>query len=523
MTVRRVVLYPISVEPVVVEAVFDPADGFPWPQTNQPRSDAWPRYTWVLSAVSSPLERPSVASWVQPTAEPVRTTPRNHAALLPASVFVGDPADTFFGQFPWPGIVQPVQQVPRNDAALLPAAVFVGEPSDVAFKPEDGFPWRDIAQPHGSAWPVAIPVYQASLRVIDRPSVASWYVQPQEPVRQTPFSLAAILADGAYVGEPIAEAPFDPADFPFLYPENPIVAPHNLAARLPATVAPVLVSLLVLDVDWDDDGIPTDDTGRHSPTVQGNVVGQTAVRCSGNSAGQFFQEAGVEFDGVTYGLSSDWEFEDRPFFIRTRVAWQAAAGLGTVIVSNFQLDAFTNQSWMLLWAGPDSGGPLLQFVASKTGKTSPAGDIVNLTSSFTPTLNQWYEVAVGRDNADTWRLYLDGAVVASVVKGSFSIFPPAFIPLMVGRRLAAIGSRRVMTGWIDDVEISVGEDPFAGAYTAAACESGNIWQTPEQNQPMRVVDDRDYLFDSLFAPVTTQVTRPPRHEGLTRNVGRFLK
>ena len=92
--------------------------------------------------------------------------------------------------------------------------------------------------------------------------------------------------------------------------------------------------------------------------------------------------------------------------------------------------------------------------------TNGTNNAVVMQGAFTPTLNQWYHIAVDFDGT-TYRIYIDGVVKASSTT-TFT-FHDSTAVCMIGDDAGDIGQD--FDGWIDNVRITKGAARYAGAFT----------------------------------------------------------
>lgn len=147
-----------------------------------------------------------------------------------------------------------------------------------------------------------------------------------------------------------------------------------------------------------------------------------------------------------------WHFAAGQFTVEAWIRWTTAPVSGNYEqIAGQTIVAGSSRSWSL---GMTSGN--LNFYYS-TGGTA-----INRTigAAFSPTLNQWYHIAVDRDAANTIRVYIDGSIHASASVGSDSIFNSTS-PL----RIAGDSTWWGFAGQIDDLRITNGYAWYAGAFT----------------------------------------------------------
>lgn len=163
--------------------------------------------------------------------------------------------------------------------------------------------------------------------------------------------------------------------------------------------------------------------------------------------------------------SADWAFGSGKFTIEGWIYITVAPSATRGII--YQFGGSSDFGW---WLGHISGA--LTFYYSLTGSDTP-----DIHFAWTPTLNQWYHLAVDRDASNILRLYIDGVVVASAtVAGTF----------FDSTRVLNVGGSTFFTGVTanyDDWRIVKGEAVYGGAFTppsqALGSESASaIYQAP---------------------------------------------
>jgi hypothetical protein len=146
--------------------------------------------------------------------------------------------------------------------------------------------------------------------------------------------------------------------------------------------------------------------------------------------------------------SADWAFGSGKFTVEGWFYFTAAPS-GT-------------QSLISQWSGSSSLGWFFGFAAGKlafyystTGSDSP-----NVTTTWAPSTNAWYHIAVDRDASNVIRVYVDGVVVASATVAS--AFYDSTLNLELGGSVVGWPSP---TGYMDEVRITKGIARYAGAFT----------------------------------------------------------
>ena len=188
MTIKAII-YPSKTEPILPEGEREGTpQPFQWFMPIVQPYRAWtPAYTWVRSAELGIVGRPLVSMWFQQAGEPVRQVPRSLAALLANGAFVDEPAALADpAELQW---VQPLQE-PTPPSPPVNVAESTVDPTTL----------------------------------LPRITVDRWFKQTEEPVRQVPRSLAALLSDGVFCGEPSDFFAYEPAGLEWF---RPVIQPHG--------------------------------------------------------------------------------------------------------------------------------------------------------------------------------------------------------------------------------------------------------------------------------------------------------
>ncbi len=202
-------------EPSDFGAVFDPAT-LGWVQPVDEPVLPRPPVNVAESTIdpTTLLPRITVDRWFKQTEEPVRQVKRSLAALLsdgaidPTTLLQRVGLDKWFKE-----LEAPVRQVPRSLAALLSDGAFVGNPDDfIDFDPSELQWFRAADEPLRLVRPINVGASFAVDPLTYNPQGLQWFRPTGEPVRVTAKSLAALLSDGVFVGEPGGFFVYDPAE-----------------------------------------------------------------------------------------------------------------------------------------------------------------------------------------------------------------------------------------------------------------------------------------------------------------------
>lgn len=150
-------------------------------------------------------------------------------------------------------------------------------------------------------------------------------------------------------------------------------------------------------VDLSNSGHTITDGSGFSLDTSGQKFGSGAADLAGNTTNDYLSIAD----------SDDFNFGAGPFTMECWHRWTANTNV-TGILS--QWDHSSNQRSILWWY--DSTNDRLVVQVSDNGTAEIAAS-VEATGSFVPTLNQWYHLALTRDENNIWRLFVDGTLTAS--------------------------------------------------------------------------------------------------------------
>ncbi len=134
-----------------------------------------------------------------------------------------------------------------------------------------------------------------------------------------------------------------------------------------------------------------------------------------------------------------------------------------------------DETWQFQFPGGSSGSALtFQYSLNGTSATT-------VTTSFTPSLNTWYQIAVDRDVSGVIRVYAGGVVVGTATDASAFFTNATAITVGTGN---ANGSP--FTGYIDEVRVTKGIARYAGAYTpaTAAFPNGSVCASASHALPL---------------------------------------
>jgi hypothetical protein len=180
----------------------------------------------------------------------------------------------------------------------------------------------------------------------------------------------------------------------------------------------------------------------HTFTFNGNAQLDTAENHEGASS--------LLLDGTGDYLSTtnsdDWDFGSGDFTVEGWYRWNADSGDQT-LSALWDSVGTSDRGWLLYYRG---GTNLLSFFYSTDG----SGSTVLNGSSFTPTLNKWYHIALVRDGA-TIRFFIDGVPYGTGNISTDSIFDTT-CALSIGALRSGSGWTSYFNGWVDDFRVTKG-------------------------------------------------------------------
>lgn len=165
-----------------------------------------------------------------------------------------------------------------------------------------------------------------------------------------------------------------------------------------------------------------------------------------------FGSSCATFDGsgdyITAPDSADWNFGTGPFqfelFARMLTKANSQAFFG-----QWADDGFTGNSSWYFWIQ----GGLLTFRISRSV-------VVDLSSAWTPTLGQWYHLAVSRDVTGKTRLFIDGVMVASSTEQNITTLDSTNV-FSIGRiGTGATFSSFDYNGQMDEIRVVKGDATY---------------------------------------------------------------
>lgn len=200
--------------------------------------------------------------------------------------------------------------------------------------------------------------------------------------------------------------------------------------------------------------------GADGSTTFPDVITGTNFTGSGNAQ---IDTAQSKFGGASLLLDGTGDFifhADRAAYTLTGVdfcieAWIRFNGAPSgqqAIVSHYNTTA-SQRSWIFYWVSNT-----LNLITNTNGGTTP-GNVTTTSSTWTPSGNTWYHVAVTKSGT-TLRFFVDGALISSHTHNT-GIFDTN-ADFIIGR--SAGGSD--FNGWMDEFRFTVGNARYTAAFTA---------------------------------------------------------
>lgn len=194
-------------------------------------------------------------------------------------------------------------------------------------------------------------------------------------------------------------------------------------------------------------GMTDESSAAHgNATVSGSAQIDTSQSVFGGSA-LLLDGSG---DYVTFPDSADWDFDTGAFTIEGRFRFAATP---------------TNCILLTQW----SGGWAFWFEAGKlVFKPGSGTDSTNYT--WSPTLNQWFSIAIDRDASSVARIYVDGIMVSKTTGFTRNLTGSTAVLCVGSLAPAGFGNSYDLNGWVDELRITKGVARYAsdGGYTVPA-------------------------------------------------------
>lgn len=180
-------------------------------------------------------------------------------------------------------------------------------------------------------------------------------------------------------------------------------------------------------------GTATVDDDAQVDTATARVrFGSGSLRCDGTS------------DKLRFGDDADWTFGAAEFTIEGWFYFDSAKiEDDQALVSHYNFTG-NQRAWIFEYRG-GSATNNLAFIASSDG----VSNTTVVSFNWTPTVDTWYHLAVDRDSADDFRLYINGAMVAKA-NNAITIFNGTS-SLAIG---ATVSSGLDFHGNIDELRMS---------------------------------------------------------------------
>ena len=202
----------------------------------------------------------------------------------------------------------------------------------------------------------------------------------------------------------------------------------------------------------------TDESGK-SWTAQGtaqidtaqSVFGGASLLLDGNS------------DYVDTADSADWQLDggsnSNAWTIDVRIRFSADPG--TDVTPIVQQYGNTSNYWSLFIAVNN-----LSFSVYSAGS-----QIIRIDNAFNPAADTWYHIAIVKDGANGYLMFVDGTQIGSTQTDTSTI-PDISGTLLVGKLTSAASNVYYHNGWIDELRISKGIARWTANFTPPTREYG---------------------------------------------------
>lgn len=211
---------------------------------------------------------------------------------------------------------------------------------------------------------------------------------------------------------------------------------------------------LVLHMNGTDASTTFTDSSSGAKTVTANGHAQidTAQSKFGGASGLF---DGTD-DHLTSADSDDWILDggsdDNAWTVDFWVRFNGDPG--AQVKGLVQQSSGTGNKWAIYL-----GNNLLVFQIR-----SSSSDIVNLSNAWNPAGETWYHVAVVKQGATGYKMFVDGTQIGTTQTDT-SLFPNFGAQLNIGVYRHDDGADRFLNGWLDEVRISKGVARWTGNFT----------------------------------------------------------
>ncbi|MHC4431270.1 MAG: LamG-like jellyroll fold domain-containing protein, partial [Planctomycetota bacterium] len=161
---------------------------------------------------------------------------------------------------------------------------------------------------------------------------------------------------------------------------------------------------------------------------------------------------------VSYPDANQYTIGTKPFTIEMWVNFETVHtdGRGPTLASHYSTTN-NQRAWFLQILGPDDNPPFnhLRFWLSSDG-FSGTGTAITVNNPWVPSPDQWYHVAVTRDDQSDVRMFIDGSMIGDPVNITRSIHNST-APLRISSYDSSAGNNRPLDGWVEDFRFVVGE------------------------------------------------------------------
>ena len=198
-------------------------------------------------------------------------------------------------------------------------------------------------------------------------------------------------------------------------------------------------------------------TSPHTLTMESGAQHSTTRKKFGATSMRI--QAGTQ--NVSTPDNSDWILGSNDFAIDCWVNFNAFQD-GNTLAAQFNGGGISSgKAFLFSYNNIDNS---LQVTYSTDGTSNTV--VIAGVSSFFPSLNQWYHVAVARDGANL-RMFVDGTQTGTTFNIGSDVIFNAATPLRIGTIMVAsvIHTPNTLNGYIDEFRLSVGTPRYTGNFT----------------------------------------------------------
>ena len=160
-------------------------------------------------------------------------------------------------------------------------------------------------------------------------------------------------------------------------------------------------------------------------------------------------------DDVTVPDHADFTLGSDDWVMEMRIRFSSVAGIQTML--SHYLNTGNQRAWR--WTFTGSGTNTMEWIGYSDGVTI----VTNMSRAWTPVVDTWYAIAIERAG-NSIRMYVDGVVLGAAEDVTGDSYFNSNQVLRIGA-INSSGIIQEVTGWIDELRITVGASRYAGNYT----------------------------------------------------------